>query len=188
MDKQRVQKLAAQLHKKYTEETAAELYTELIHDLYMHAYVVLHDHYLAEDAAHEAILCVLREVRAGLMLDTAHSYFRTTARHCATRYIQKRQHEVSEEEMHVSSSTTPVLDVESYVENVVLSEQTLNVLDDDERQIVFMYGAQGYTHKQIAEKLGCPESTVRNKYMRSKKKIHKMMKDAEVEGQDDEKV
>ena len=90
--------------------------------------------------------------------------------------------------MHVSSSTTPVLDVESYVENVVLSEQTLNVLDDDERQIVFMYGAQGYTHKQIAEKLGCPESTVRNKYMRSKKKIHKMMKDAEVEGQDDEKV
>lgn len=55
-------------------------------------------------------------------------------------------------------------------DNMILSE-CLNTLSEEERRIVVMHAVSGMKHKEIAEFLNMPLSTVLSKYNRSLKKL-----------------
>ena len=48
-------------------------------------------------------------------------------------------------------------------------------LPDDYKDAVYMYYYEGYTTVEIARHLGCPETTVRSRLMRAKKKLQVML-------------
>jgi len=48
-------------------------------------------------------------------------------------------------------------------------------LPEDYKEAVYMYYYEGYTTVEIARHLGCPESTVRSRLLRAKRKLETMM-------------
>lgn len=63
-------------------------------------------------------------------------------------------------------------------ENKILTNALLSMLKDDERQIVVLHIMAGLKHREIAELMGLPLSTVLNKYNRSLKKLGRLAGDA----------
>ncbi|MPM99489.1 hypothetical protein SDC9_146681 [bioreactor metagenome] len=60
-------------------------------------------------------------------------------------------------------------------EDKMLLEAAMNILDYDERQIVMLHAVSGFLHREIAEFLKIPLSTVLSKYNRSIKKLKNAM-------------
>lgn len=51
----------------------------------------------------------------------------------------------------------------------------LNLLGEDERSIVLLHASQGMKHREIADAMGLPLSTVLSKYSRAMKKLQKYL-------------
>ncbi len=79
---------------------------------------------------------------------------------------KKKQDYVSKDELENCFSESAV----SQDDKIVLY-QCLNNLSDEERQIVVLHTVSGLKHREIAELLGLPLSTVLSKYNRSLKKL-----------------
>ena len=56
----------------------------------------------------------------------------------------------------------------------------MNVLNEDERQIVMLHSMAGMKHREIAEIVDMPVSTVLSKYNRSLKKLRQSLEVKEV--------
>lgn len=65
-------------------------------------------------------------------------------------------------------------------DRLVLTE-LLQVLDETERSLVLLHAVSGYTHAELAERLGMPLGTVLTKYHRGLKKLRKAMGDGHEE-------
>lgn len=170
MDKTKVQMLADKLSNTYDNTIVDALYQEVIHDLYNTAFGVLKDKHLAHDAAQDAFVKVLCELRDGRRFPKVVSYLQKVAHNCAINYWRLYQREVDSDIFLNPLVTEMRSDVEDYVERLILSQDFLKILNEDERIIVFMYTYRYCTHKEIAARLMYPESTVRNKYARAIKK------------------
>ena len=64
----------------------------------------------------------------------------------------------------------------------IMLEGALTILTDEERQIVLLYSVVGYKHREIAEFMNLPLSTVLSKYQRSQKKKKKHLKEDDLHG------
>ena len=115
-------------------------------------------------------------MRNGHRLSKVVSYFQKAAHHCAINYWRLYQREV-DSDIFLNPLVTDIRsDVEDYVERLILSRDFLKLLNEDERIVVFMYTYRRCTHKEIAARLMCPESTVRNQYARAIKKTRRWAK------------
>lgn len=177
MDKVKVQMLADKLSEEYSSETASALYSEVIRSLYTTALSVVKDSHLAHDAAQDAFVKVLCELRSGRRLVDVVPYFQKAAQNCAIIYWRLRQRELFSDDYLQPMVTDLRAEVADYVERLILSEDFLKLLNEDERFIVVMFDCEGYTHREIAAWLLCPESTVRNKYARAIKKMRRWAKE-----------
>ncbi|MEG1954010.1 MAG: RNA polymerase sigma factor [Hydrogenoanaerobacterium sp.] len=66
-------------------------------------------------------------------------------------------------------------DIERETSDKVVVLGALGRLSNDERMIVVLSAVQGYTTKEIAEMLGCPQGTISSKLHRSLIKMRKMI-------------
>lgn len=55
----------------------------------------------------------------------------------------------------------------------IVLQKTLEILNDQERTIILLHAVSGFTHREIAETLTIPLSTVLSKYHRGLKKLKK---------------
>ena len=177
MNKAKVQMLVDKLIQSYDSGIVDELYREIIRDLLNTAFNVLKDEHLARDAAHDAFLGVLGELRGGHRIIQAPAYFQKAAHNCAINYWRLYQRETTSDTFLAPLTMCEHTDVEDYIERLILSQDFLKLLDVDEQIIVFMYTYRYCTHKEIAARLMRPESTVRNKYARGIKKIRRWAKE-----------
>ncbi len=89
---------------------------------------------------------------------------------------QSRTSDVSIDDMlNVASNESDI----STVDKLVI-RQCLQGLKDEERQIVILHAITGLKHKEIAEILGLPLSTVLSKYNRAIKKLAKKLKEDKI--------
>ena len=65
------------------------------------------------------------------------------------------------------------------VENRIVTRAVISQLAEDERQIVVLHAVAGLKHREIAELMEKPLSTVLNKYRRSLKKLEKLLGEQE---------
>lgn len=64
--------------------------------------------------------------------------------------------------------------------NAIILEEAMNVLNEDERQIVMLHSMTGMKHREIAQIVDMPVSTVLSKYNRSLKKLRQALEVKEV--------
>lgn len=93
----------------------------------------------------------------------------------ARKYGKNRPVDFGEVENYVSESYASHSNEAEQVENRMLLETVFSILDEQERVIVTMHMLDGLKHREIADVIGMPLSTVITKYNRSLKKMKKVV-------------
>ncbi len=91
------------------------------------------------------------------------------------KYGKNRGVDFAEVENYVSEGYASQRDETSDVENRMLLETVFAILDEQERVIVTMHMLDGLKHREIADIIGIPLSTVITKYNRALKKMKKVV-------------
>ena len=66
-----------------------------------------------------------------------------------------------------------------HMTDVMVLKTALEILKEDERQIVLLHASAGLKHREIADNLGIPLSTVLSKYNRAMKKLQNYLREGE---------
>ena len=177
-----------ELYCTHTTAAAEALYLAICDDVFKLAFHILEDYQLAEDAMHDSTSQFISEINGGAVICDPIAYVRKMTRNIAIDYLKKRKWEISDEEVLPVLLATRSSRIEEETEARILSEQLLGQIRDDEKEVLLLYVVDRYTHKQIAHMLRCPESTVRNKYARSLKKLRAILKQQENGGEADAQI
>ena len=89
---------------------------------------------------------------------------------CYNRIRDTKQHEDIADYTYSISDNGHENDI-----NAIILEEAMNVLNEDERQIVMLHSMAGMKHREIAEIVDMPVSTVLSKYNTSLKKLRQAL-------------
>ena len=144
---------------------------------YGYAYSLLRDFHLAEDAAQEAFVQAYRDLPALRKPAAFPGWFRKIVfKHCDRLTRGKRPPTVPLEAAlgQLSTERDPASDaVEREMKDRVLAE--IEALPEDERLVTTLFYIDGYSHKDIAEFLEAPATTINNRLHASRKRLKKRM-------------
>lgn len=128
----------------------------------------------ADDVCQEAFLAAWRAASAfDAALGNARSWILQIVRNRAIDHLRRtrrlREHEVTDESLALRHPGPPSLETEhAALRNVHASEMhgALGVLSDDQREVIGLGFYGGYSHAEIAERLGLPLGTVKARMKR----------------------
>ena len=168
------------------EETATDnmegfkkLYTETKSSVYGFALSVLKNPDDAEDVLQDCFVKVFSAAADYKSQGKPLAWILTITRNLCLQLLRdkKKQADIPEEDWEKYVGET---DNASTEDNIVLTE-LLQTLAEDERQIVVLHVVSGLKHREIADFLKMPLSTVLSKYNRSLKKLNeKLSKGADI--------
>lgn len=146
----------------------AALYQDVCSGVYSYALSVLKNRHDAEDILQDTFLEIWRSAKSYKSMGKPMAWVITVARSlCLMKLRERRRYsDASAEDVLVlvpDSGISP--------EDSVLIRTCIEGLQDDEREIVIMHAVSGLRHREIAEILGLPLSTVLSKYQRTIKKL-----------------
>lgn len=152
-------------------ESFEKLYMESYSSVYNYAYYRTLDATAAEDITAEAFL---RAARFFDSFDSERAKFSTWVKSIANNCIADyyRKHRPTTEIDEVMENT--VLTAEDTTEQILdadLVKQLLTLLDDEERQLVYMKYYEGMRNSEIAQELGMNQSTISTKLSRAMAKM-----------------
>ncbi|MCI9156978.1 MAG: RNA polymerase sigma factor [Lawsonibacter sp.] len=155
-------------------EAFAQLYSLTRGAVYALALSLLSDTQEAQDTAQDTFVKVWENAPAYRSQGSPMAWLLTITRNLAlTRLRQSgRQTTLDAEEWNAIPATLPAVTSE---DRVVLQE-ALARLSGEERQIVLLHAVTGLKHREIAQLLELPLSTVLSKYHRGLKKLKALMK------------
>lgn len=144
---------------------------------YGYAYSVLGDFHLAEDAAQEAFVQAYRDLSMLREAAAFAGWFRRIVfKHC-DRITRRRRPKTAPPDAladTVSRDRSPAEAAErSEMDDAVLA--AIQALPDTERTVTALYYINGYSHKDIAEFLEVPETTVNGRLRTSRKRLKERM-------------
>ena len=155
-------------------EAFARLYSLTRDGVYALALSLLHDAHEAQDIAQDTFVKVWESAPAYRPQGSPMAWLLTVARNLARTRLRQggRQVGLDEEAWNAIPATAP--DVSP--EDRQLLQEALARLSPEERQIVLLHAAAGLKHRETAQLLELPLSTVLSKYHRGLKKLHSLMK------------
>ncbi|MBP3388291.1 MAG: RNA polymerase sigma factor [Clostridia bacterium] len=170
MDKKEVETLLQDV--KSGDPSAAEsLYRLLMPKLYVVAYAVLKDSFLAEDVAHETYIQVYNRIDTYTFTGDACACICTIAYNRALNCLSKLKRENSVDvQVHMQCADSSLPLDERIQQKEVLAE-ALATLSEEEQYIVLWHVRGGLKHREIAKILHMPLNTVLSKYRRSLQKL-----------------
>lgn len=153
-----------------------ELYEKTRASVYAVALSVLRNPHDAEDALQETYLKLLTEAGSYKPTGSALAWILTVTRNVCISHRRK----------HIRMVPTADEDLEAYYAEcpTVTSDDrqvlatALRCLSDEEAQIIMLHSTGGMKHREIAEIVKLPLSTVLSKYNRGLKKLKLYMEDA----------
>jgi len=155
-----------------------ELYRVTERSVYAFALSILKNHDDALDVAQDTYLRIRAAAHLYKPMGKPMAWVFTIARNLSISKIRSRK----------QSDSVQVDDLEndlsfSYVtdsgDKLVL-QAAFKILNDQEREIILLHTVSGFAHREIAESLNMPLSTVLSKYHRGLKKLKKYLKEQEV--------
>ena len=154
------------LSKKRDADAFVQLMQEQMQSLYKTARAFLHSDEDVADAVQETILTCWEKL-PGLR---DNRYFRTwvmriLVNKCNDILRVKKRYVYDEEIPELPINDTGYVNLEW--------NELLEVLDEKHKSVVILYYAEGFKTSEIGEILGIPESTVRNRLARARKKLEK---------------
>ena len=152
----------------------ARLYSLTRDGVYALALSLLHDAHEAQDIAQDTFVKVWESAPAYRPQGSPMAWLLTVARNLARTRLRQggRQVGLDEEAWNAIPAAAP--DVSP--EDRQLLQEALARLSPEERQIVLLHAAAGLKHRETAQLLELPLSTVLSKYNRGLKKLKALMK------------
>lgn len=175
LDPERAEGLLARVARGDT-QALAELYSTARTPVYAMALACLKNADDAQDVTQDTFVRVWESAGQYRARGKPMGWVMTIARNLARMRLRQRQRtgEMGEEEWSaIPSSCDPSL------EDRLTLQTALGALEDTERQVVLLHTSSCLKHREIAELLGLPVSTVLSKYSRALKKMR-----AQLEGDD----
>ena len=162
-----------------SKDALAQLYRETDAAVYGFALSFLKNKYDAEDVMQETYLRIYAGAASYRPGGKPMAWILTIAKNCALAKLRtaKRQPVVSPEDAELWR----VEDPRQTREDQLVLEAAMTRLSDEERQIVVLYSAAGLKHREIAELLQIPLSTVLSKYRRAILKLRNFIKEEELQ-------
>ena len=152
----------------------ARLYVQTRGAVYALALSLLHDAHEAQDVAQDAFIKVWESAPSYRPQGSPMAWMLTIARNLARSRLRRggRQVGLEDEEWNAIPADLPAVSPE---DRQVLQE-ALARLGEEERRIVLLHAVTGLKHREIAQLLELPLSTVLSKYHRGLKKLKALMK------------
>ena len=164
----------------YDTEAFEELYNQTSGAVFGLSMSLLANRSDAEDVVQETYISIYNNASNYKGKGKAMAWIFTIARNHSLmklRDIKKRS--------HVNLDDVYDLSIENNIEEDIYNEDIVNLLlktlKEDERQIVIMHAMSSMKHKEIAEIMDMPLSTVLSKYKRSLEKLKRVMEVNEYE-------
>ena len=149
-------------------EAFGELYEIYCKDMYRFAYYYLGASAPAEDAVSECVVIAFEKIGSLRKASAFKPWLFKILHNCCNKALREKMLSMQ----NVEYSSLLNLSAEGKDENETISlRNALAQLSDEEREIVILYYASGYTSKEIGEIMGLKDSTVRSKIMRSGEKL-----------------
>lgn len=155
-------------------EAFAQLYGLTRGAVYALALSLLGDSHEAQDVAQDTFVKVWESAPSYRSEGSPMAWLLTVARNLARSRLRRssRQAELDEEEWNAIPADAPAVAPE---DRAVLQEALFR-LGAEERKVVLLHAVTGLKHREIAQLLGLPLSTVLSKYHRGLKKLKALMK------------
>lgn len=155
-------------------EAFARLYNLTRGAVYALALSLLRDAHEAQDVAQDAFVRVWESAPAYRSQGSPIAWLLTIARNLARSRLRQsgRQVELDEE----AWNAIPAADPDVSPEDRQVLQEALVRLGAEEREIVLLHAVAGLKHREIAQLLELPLSTVLSKYQRGLKKLRAQMK------------
>ena len=153
----------------------AEVYLRQKGAVYAFALSILHDAPAAEDVLQETFLQLWSA--AASYQPRGHSpvsWLLGITRNTALKHLRTAQRDAAVPLDEVPDTADP-LDAFLAAENRIVTRAVMAHLSEEERQIVVLHAVAGIKHREIAQLLDKPLSTVLNKYRRALKKLESML-------------
>lgn len=164
----------------YDTEAFEELYNQTSGAVFGLSMSLLANRSDAEDVVQETYISIYNNASNYKGKGKAMAWIFTIARNHSLmklRDIKKRS--------HVNLDDVYDLSIENNIEEDIYNEDIVNLLlktlKEDERQIIIMHAMSSMKHKEIAEIMDMPLSTVLSKYKRSLEKLKRVMEVNEFE-------
>ncbi len=119
----------------------------------------------AEDAMHDCYLRVYRASGSYRPMGNPMAWVLTVARNCCLAILRDRKKETLQE------GFPDLAEINASAEDRLALSECMHTLSDEERQIVVLHAVSGLKHREIADLLGMPLSTVLSKYNRAMAKL-----------------
>jgi RNA polymerase sigma-70 factor (ECF subfamily) len=165
---------------KYDSSAFEELYNKSSGAVFGLAMSILANQSDADDVVQETFISIYNNASKYKGKGKAMAWIFTIARNHALMKIRDRQ-----KRSHIDLNQVYDVGVDDNIEDKIHKEQLvdvlLRVLKEDERQIVVMHAMSNMKHKEIANIMDMPLSTVLSKYKRSLEKLRKEMEVNEYE-------
>ena len=153
-----------------------ELYELTSDAVYGFALSILKNSHDAEDVMQEVFIKIHSSADTYQRQGKAMAWILTITRNlCYNKIRDHKQHDDIADYAHVATDGSHEQGI-----NAMILKEAMEVLAEDERQIVMLHSMTGMKHREIAEILGMPVSTVLSKYNRSLKKLKKSIEGREV--------
>lgn len=153
----------------------AEFYKATDSSIYGFALSILKRPHEAEDVMHDAYLKIYEAADTYQSLGKPMAWILTIVRNLAlSRFRLKDESNLPLEDDRIMSDSYDF--TESTIDRIIL-DMALGILTDEECQVVVLHSITGLKHREIAEILGLPLSTVISKYHRSLLKLRKKIKE-----------
>lgn len=159
-------------------EAFAELYRQTDRTVYAFALSLLKDREEASDVMHDAYLKIFSAAGTYEPQGKPLAWIFTIVKNLALMKFRERKRAGGELPDDLSESSTGER-TDQCVTNRVILEAALELLGEEERQIVLLHAVSGLRHREIAEWLELPLSTVLSRYQRALAKLRKHMEGGE---------
>lgn len=155
-------------------DACAEIYEEARTSVYAFALSILKSHQDAEDAMQDTFVAVFTHAQSYTPQGKPLAWILTVTRNFCLKALKQGKRTLSQEEDWERYAEEGSDEAEQ-TENRLMLIELLKVLSEEERQIMTLHAVSGLKHRQIAELLDIPLSTVLSKYNRAIKKVRNNM-------------
>lgn len=157
-------------------DALTDLYNVARVSVYSFALSIVKNQYDAEDVMHDTFVAVYNHAKSYAPKGKPLAWILTIAKNYALKSLKQHGRISSEEEDWERYNDETNDEAEQSEKRLILME-ILKSLSEEERQIITLHAVSGLKHRQIAELLDLPLSTVLSKYNRAIKKLRNEFKE-----------
>jgi RNA polymerase sigma-70 factor (ECF subfamily) len=134
------------------------------------------DNSLAEDALQEGFIRIYRKIDQYKFEGSFEGWMKRVMVNICLRKIQKeaRQYDWNALDDQRSTGILPEIESKLFEEELL---QLLELLPEGYRTVFNLYALDGFSHREIAEKLGITDSTSRSQLVKARKMLQKFLKE-----------